>query len=214
MRLWRCRQGIGAVAEGRRRARRGHRDRSRSAPCRPPWTASPCRRSKTSSATPTSSSPPPATRMSSPIDHMRQMKDMAIVCNIGHFDNEIQVASAAQSQLDQHQAAGRPHRFPGGKRIILLSQGRLVNLGNATGHPSFVMSASFTNQTLAQIELWQSRQRQIRQRSLCAAEAPRREGRAPASRQARRQADRAQGRAGRLYRRAGAGPYKPDYYRY
>ena len=88
------------------------------------------------------------------VDHMRQMKDMAIVCNIGHFDNEIQVAGPAQLPVDQHQAAGRPGPFPGGNRIVLLSQGRLVNLGNATGHPSFVMSASFTNQTLAQIELF------------------------------------------------------------
>ncbi len=88
------------------------------------------------------------------IEHMRKMKHRAIVCNIGHFDSEIQIASLAQSEMEQHQAAGRRGRIPDGKRIILLSEGRLVNLGNAMGHPSFVMSSSFTNQTLAQIELW------------------------------------------------------------
>jgi adenosylhomocysteinase len=76
------------------------------------------------------------------IEHMREMKDMAIVGNIGHFDNEIQVAGAEEPQVDQHQAAGRHDRVPStATSIILLSEGRLVNLGNATGHPSFVMSA-------------------------------------------------------------------------
>ena len=82
------------------------------------------------------------------------MKDRAIVCNIGHFDNEIQIAAPEEPEVEQHQAAGRRDQFPDGHRIILLSEGRLVNLGNAMGHPSFVMSASFTNQTLAQIELF------------------------------------------------------------
>ena len=89
------------------------------------------------------------------VDHMRAMKDRAIVCNIGHFDNEIQVAglrnfkwSSVKPQVDEIE-------FPDGKRITLLAEGRLVNLGCGTGHPSFVMSASFTNQVLAQIELWQ-----------------------------------------------------------
>ncbi len=90
------------------------------------------------------------------IDHMRQMKDMAIVCNIGHFDNEIQVADLKNCKWTNVKDQVDLVEFPGGNRIILLSQGRLVNLGNATGHPSFVMSASFTNQTLAQIELWQN----------------------------------------------------------
>ena len=88
------------------------------------------------------------------IEHMRAMKDRAIVCNIGHFDNEIQIAHLEEPEVDQHQAAGRRDRIPRRHRIILLSEGRLVNLGNAMGHPSFVMSASFTNQTLAQIELF------------------------------------------------------------
>ena len=85
---------------------------------------------------------------------MRAMKDMAIVCNIGHFDNEIQVESLKNFQWTNVKPQVDLVNFPEGHRIILLSEGRLVNLGNATGHPSFVMSASFTNQTLAQIELW------------------------------------------------------------
>ena len=88
------------------------------------------------------------------VDHMKQMKDMAIVCNIGHFDNEIQVADLRNFKSVNIKPQVDMINMPSGARIILLSQGRLVNLGNATGHPSFVMSASFTNQTLAQIELF------------------------------------------------------------
>jgi adenosylhomocysteinase len=88
------------------------------------------------------------------LDHMRQMKDMAIVCNIGHFDNEIQVESLRNFKWTNVKPQVDLIEFPDRKRMILLSEGRLVNLGNATGHPSFVMSASFTNQTLAQIELF------------------------------------------------------------
>ncbi|HEX9881874.1 MAG TPA: adenosylhomocysteinase [Hyphomicrobium sp.] len=88
------------------------------------------------------------------IEHMRAMKDRAIVANIGHFDNEIQVAGLKNLKWDNIKPQVDEIEFPDGKRIILLSEGRLVNLGNAMGHPSFVMSASFTNQTLAQIELW------------------------------------------------------------
>jgi len=88
------------------------------------------------------------------LDHMRAMKDRAIVANIGHFDNEIQVASLRNFKWNNIKPQVDEITFPDGKRIILLSQGRLVNLGNAMGHPSFVMSASFTNQTLAQIELF------------------------------------------------------------
>ncbi len=87
-------------------------------------------------------------------DHMKAMKDRAIVCNIGHFDNEIQVAGLKNYKWHNVKPQVDEIEFPDGKRIILLSEGRLVNLGNAMGHPSFVMSASFTNQTLAQIELW------------------------------------------------------------
>lgn len=88
------------------------------------------------------------------LDHMRGMKDRAIVCNIGHFDNEIQVASLKNLKWHNVKPQVDEIEFADGKRIILLAEGRLVNLGCATGHPSFVMSASFTNQTLAQIELW------------------------------------------------------------
>src|SRR6185295_3633475 len=88
------------------------------------------------------------------LDHMRAMKDRAIVCNIGHFDNEIQVAGLKNLKWQNIKPQVDEIEFPDGHRIILLSEGRLVNLGNAMGHPSFVMSSSFTNQTLAQIELW------------------------------------------------------------
>ncbi|MNH51916.1 Adenosylhomocysteinase [compost metagenome] len=88
------------------------------------------------------------------LEHMRAMRNNAIVCNIGHFDSEIQVAGLKNFKWDKIKDQVHHVEFPDGKKIILLSEGRLVNLGNATGHPSFVMSASFTNQTLAQIELW------------------------------------------------------------
>ena len=88
------------------------------------------------------------------VDHMRKMKNNAIVCNIGHFDSEIQVAGLKNFKWDEIKPQVHHIEFPDGKKIILLSEGRLVNLGNATGHPSFVMSSSFSNQTLAQIELW------------------------------------------------------------
>ena len=90
------------------------------------------------------------------VDDMRAMKNNAIVCNIGHFDSEIQVAGLKNFKWDEIKPQVHHVEFPDGKKIILLSEGRLVNLGNATGHPSFVMSASFTNQTLAQIELWEN----------------------------------------------------------
>jgi len=87
-------------------------------------------------------------------DHVREMKDRAILCNIGHFDNEIQVESLRNYKWDEIKPQVHEITLPSKKRIILLAEGRLVNLGCATGHPSFVMSASFTNQTIAQIELW------------------------------------------------------------
>ncbi|MCS6922557.1 MAG: adenosylhomocysteinase, partial [Elioraea sp.] len=88
------------------------------------------------------------------LEHMRAMKDRAIVCNIGHFDSEIQVSALRNFKWHNIKPQVDEIEFPDGKRIILLSEGRLVNLGNATGHPSFVMSSSFSNQVLAQIELW------------------------------------------------------------
>lgn len=92
-------------------------------------------------------------------DHMKAMKDQAIVCNIGHFDNEIQVASLEQYEWDEIKPQVDHVIFPDGKRIILLAKGRLVNLGCGTGHPSFVMSSSFANQTIAQIELFMHKDR-------------------------------------------------------
>ena len=88
------------------------------------------------------------------LDHMRQMKDRAIVCNIGHFDSEIEISALRNFPWHEVKPQVDEVEFPDGKRLIVLAQGRLVNLGCATGHPSFVMSASFTNQVLAQIELW------------------------------------------------------------
>ncbi len=90
------------------------------------------------------------------IDHMRAMKHRAIICNIGHFDSEIQIESLRNFTWENVKPQVDEVVFPDGKRLIVLSEGRLVNLGNATGHPSFVMSASFTNQVLAQLELWQA----------------------------------------------------------
>jgi adenosylhomocysteinase len=90
------------------------------------------------------------------LDHMREMKDRAIVCNIGHFDSEIQVAALRNMKWHNVKPQVDEIEFPDGKKIILLAEGRLVNLGCATGHPSFVMSASFANQVLAQIELWEN----------------------------------------------------------
>jgi adenosylhomocysteinase len=89
-------------------------------------------------------------------DHMRNMKDRAILCNIGHFDNEIQVEALKNNKWTEVKPQVHEIELPSGKRIILLAEGRLVNLGCATGHPSFVMSASFTNQVIAQIELWKN----------------------------------------------------------
>jgi adenosylhomocysteinase len=92
-------------------------------------------------------------------DHMKAMKDQAIVCNIGHFDNEIDVASLKQCTWENIKPQVDHVIFADGKRIILLAEGRLVNLGCGTGHPSFVMSSSFANQTIAQIELWKHKER-------------------------------------------------------
>ncbi|WP_024569279.1 adenosylhomocysteinase [Cupriavidus metallidurans] len=90
-------------------------------------------------------------------DHMAKMKDQAIVCNIGHFDNEIDIASVEKYEWDEIKPQVDHVKFPDGKKIIILAKGRLVNLGCATGHPSYVMSSSFANQTIAQIELWAER---------------------------------------------------------
>ena len=136
-------------------------------------------------------------------EHMRAMKDQAILCNIGHFDCEIDVAWLEKNpeikevnikpQVDQFV-------FPDGKRLTLLARGRLVNLGCANGHPSFVMSSSFSNQVIAQIELWQNHG-QYEKQVYVAAEEARREGRRAPPWQARREAHQAHERAGGIPRR-------------
>ncbi len=128
------------------------------------------------------------------------MKHRAIVCNIGHFDSEIQIEALRNYKWENVKPQVDEVVFPDGKRLIVLSEGRLVNLGNATGHPSFVMSASFTNQVLAQIELFNAPRRQIRAQGLHPAEGTRREGRGAAPGEGRRQADQAVAEAGRIYR--------------
>ena len=140
------------------------------------------------------------------LDHMRKMKDMAIVCNIGHFDNEIQVANLRNLKWTNVKPQVDMVEFPGGNRILLLSEGRLVNLGNATGHPSFVMSASFTNQVLAQIELWTNAGKGRYENSVYTLPKHLDEKRrAAASREARREAHAVDAGTGGLHRRAGRG---------
>ena len=139
------------------------------------------------------------------IDHMLRMKDKAIVGNIGHFDNEIDMAGLkkfAGMQRIEIKPQYDEFRFPDGHSVMVLAEGRLLNLGCATGHPSFVMSASFTNQVLAQLDLNQNAG-QIRQESVHASETPRRAGRAAAPRSSGRQADEADEGSGRVHRRAG-----------
>jgi len=147
------------------------------------------------------------------IDHMRAMKERAIVANIGHFDSEIQVAALRNFKWHNVKPQVDEIEFPDGKRIILLSEGRLVNLGNAMGHPSFVMSASFTNQTLAQIELFTHR-----------AEYEKKVYTLPKQldeRVARLHLDKIGAKLTRMSQKQAAyigvpveGPYKPDQYRY
>ena len=141
-------------------------------------------------------------------EHMAKMKDKAIVGNIGHFDNEIDMAGLKKVKGIE-QINIKPQydewKFPDGHSVMVLAEGRLLNLGCATGHPSFVMSASFTNQTIAQLELYANRE-QVREEGVHPAEAPRREGGAAAPRSPRREADEADEGAGRLPRRAGRRP--------
>ena len=128
------------------------------------------------------------------LDHMRAMKNMAIVCNIGHFDSEIQIAALANMKWTEIKPQVDEVEFPDGKKIIVLAKGRLVNLGSATGHPSFVMSSSFTNQTLAQIELWTKRDKYKNEVYVLPKHLDEKVARA-APRQARRQADQAERRS-------------------
>jgi adenosylhomocysteinase len=147
------------------------------------------------------------------MDHMRKMREQAIVCNIGHFDNEIDVASLRELAWDNIKPQVDHVIFPDGKRIILLAEGRLVNLGCATGHPSFVMSNSFTNQVLAQIDLWQNPGKYDRRVYVLPKHLD--------EKVARLHLDRIGARLTRLTQEQAKylgvkldGPYKPDYYRY
>jgi len=147
------------------------------------------------------------------IDHMRAMKDRAIVCNIGHFDSEIQVATLKNFKWNNIKPQVDEIEFPDGKRMILLSEGRLVNLGNAMGHPSFVMSSSFTNQTLAQIELYKNQGKYEKKVYTLP--------KALDEKVARLHLDKIGVKLTRLTRKQSdyisvpeAGPFKPDHYRY
>jgi adenosylhomocysteinase len=147
------------------------------------------------------------------LDHMRAMKDRAIVCNIGHFDSEIQIASLKNFKWNNIKPQVDEIEFPDGKRMILLSEGRLVNLGNAMGHPSFVMSSSFTNQTLAQIELFKNQGKYQKKVYTLPKELD--------EKVARLHLDKIGVRLTKLTKKQSdyisvpeAGPFKPDHYRY
>ena len=150
-------------------------------------------------------------------EHMKRMKNNAIVCNIGHFDNEIDVAGAQGVQVGEHQAAGRPRDLPRRQADHPARRRSPREPGLRHGHPSYVMSSSFANQVMAQIELWTDAQAGVSElpgRRLRAAEAPRREGRAAAVVEARRDADPLSDRQARYIGVEVTGPYKPDSYRY
>jgi adenosylhomocysteinase len=151
------------------------------------------------------------------IDHMRAMKHRAVVCNIGHFDSEIQIGALRNFKWHNVKPQVDEIEFADGKRIILLSEGRLVNLGNAMGHPSFVMSASFTNQTLAQIELWADAQQKTKKYQNKVYTLPKRLD----EKVARLHLDKIGVKLTRMSDKQAAyiqlpseGPYKPDHYRY
>ena len=139
------------------------------------------------------------------LDHMKAMKHRAIVCNIGHFDSEIQISNLRNYKWHNVKPQVDEVEFPDGKRIIVLSEGRLVNLGNATGHPSFVMSASFSNQTLAQIEIWTNPGKYQKKVYTLPKSLDEKVAALP-SREGRRQADQAPSRPGQVYRRARGRP--------
>ncbi len=146
-------------------------------------------------------------------DHMAKMKDQAIVCNIGHFDNEIDCASLTQYTWENIKPQVDHVIFPDGKRIILLAEGRLVNLGCATGHPSFVMSNSFTNQTLAQMELWQNSDQYEKQVYTLPKKLDEEVARLHLGKIGARLSKLSQQQADYIGV-APEGPYKPDHYRY
>ncbi|MDR3518831.1 MAG: adenosylhomocysteinase [Azospirillaceae bacterium] len=147
------------------------------------------------------------------LDHMRQMKDRAIVCNIGHFDSEIQIDALRNLTWEEVKPQVDEVVFPDGKRLIVLAKGRLVNLGCATGHPSFVMSASFTNQVLAQIELWQHHDRYERKVYVLPKHLDEKVARLHLDKIGVKLTQLTQKQADYIAVPV-AGPYKPDHYRY
>ncbi|MCV0394682.1 MAG: adenosylhomocysteinase [Rhizobiaceae bacterium] len=147
------------------------------------------------------------------IDHMRAMKDMTIVGNIGHFDNEIQVAALRNLKWTNVKPQVDMIEFPSGNRILLLSEGRLLNLGNATGHPSFVMSASFTNQVMAQIELWTKGQNYKNEVYVLPKHLDEKVARLHLDKLGAKLTELSEEQAAYIGVRS-QGPYKPDHYRY
>jgi adenosylhomocysteinase len=147
------------------------------------------------------------------IDHMRQMKDRAIVCNIGHFDSEIQIEALRNYAWEEVKPQVDEVVFPDGKRLIVLAKGRLVNLGCATGHPSFVMSASFTNQVLAQIELWNNHGQYENKVYVLPKHLDEKVARLHLDRLGVKLTELSPGQAGYLGLDR-AGPFKPEHYRY
>jgi len=147
------------------------------------------------------------------IDHMREMKDRAIVCNIGHFDSEVQIEALRNYPWHNVKPQVDEIEFPDGKRLIVLAEGRLVNLGCATGHPSFVMSASFTNQVLAQLELWDNHKSYDRQVYTLPKHLDEKVAALHLAKLGAKLTELTDGQAQYLGI-AQAGPYKPDHYRY
>jgi len=147
------------------------------------------------------------------IDHMREMKDRAIVCNIGHFDSEVQIEALRNYPWHNVKPQVDEIEFPDGKRLIVLAEGRLVNLGCATGHPSFVMSASFTNQVLAQLELWNNHKSYDRQVYTLPKHLDEKVAALHLAKLGAKLTELTDGQAQYLGI-AQAGPYKPDHYRY
>jgi adenosylhomocysteinase len=148
------------------------------------------------------------------LDHMRAMKDRAIVCNIGHFDSEIQIASLSNFAWEEVKPQVDEVVFPDGKRLIVLAKGRLVNLGCGTGHPSFVMSASFSNQVIAQIELWNNYKAYDRKVYMLPKHLDEKVAALHLAKLGAKLTQLTPAQADYIGIVGGAGPYKPEHYRY
>jgi adenosylhomocysteinase len=148
------------------------------------------------------------------LDHMRAMKDRAIVCNIGHFDSEIQIASLSNFAWEEVKPQVDEVVFPDGKRLIVLAKGRLVNLGCGTGHPSFVMSASFSNQVIAQIELWNNYKAYDRKVYMLPKHLDEKVAALHLEKLGAKLTKLTDAQAQYIGVEGGAGPYKPEHYRY